>query len=75
LRRLGRTAGYNLELDVPADQASLGRSPSHWVMLTDKADVLTELEGQPGWRPAECVPGVRAWTDDYSNLLTSLKFR
>jgi hypothetical protein len=65
----------NLELEVPADHASLGRSPSHWVLLAERADVLTELERLPGWRTAECVAGDRAWTDDYSNLLTSLKFR
>ena len=65
----------NLELQVPPDEAARGRTASHWILLSDGAGRLSALARRPGWQVARREPGVRGWTDDYSNLLTAIKFR
>ena len=54
-------------------EVSRGRAASHWVVLGRSiADtgVLAETEG---WHPVHSRAGVRAWTDDYSNLFVSIR--
>jgi hypothetical protein len=69
------TALTNLDVAVPEEEIRAGRSPSHWVLFARTDAPLAFLRGQPGWRTPEPKPGVRAWTDDYSNLLSVLRIR
>jgi SAM-dependent methyltransferase len=59
---------------LPTADAARGRLPSHWVLLTAEADRLAPLGRQSGWRALSSRTGIRAWTDDYSNLLSSLRW-
>ena len=63
-----------VDADVPAADAARGRIPSHWVLLTAEANRLADLAREPGWRALKGQPGIHAWTDDYSNILKSLRW-
>jgi hypothetical protein len=65
----------NLDLNVPPEEAARGRSKSHWVLFARTAGPLEVVRGRPGWRTPETRSSVRAWTDDYSNILNVLKLR
>jgi hypothetical protein len=65
----------NEALDISAADAVRGRAPAHWVALAIDDEPLEVLRGMRGWRPLHERPGVHAWTDDYSNLLRSIKWR
>jgi hypothetical protein len=58
----------------PAD-AQRGRVPTQWVVLARVADSLTMIGAIPGWHPLAPRGGVPPWTDDYSNLLRSIRWR
>lgn len=52
--------------------------PSHRaqvvVLARDRAD-LAVLVARPGWEALTQASGLRAWTDDYSNILAALQFK
>ncbi|MEO7270385.1 MAG: fused MFS/spermidine synthase [Vicinamibacterales bacterium] len=56
----------------PAD-LDRGRTASHWVVTARSVEDLRGLAGTPGWHPLTSEPGVRPWTDDYSNLFRSIR--
>jgi hypothetical protein len=62
--------------DTAVSQAQMdaGRFPSQWlVMARSRADLGT-LGADPRWMPVNVRPGTQVWTDDYSNLLTVIKW-
>ncbi len=63
-----------LEAQVPAEELARGRTPSQWVVVTPSPERLRALGQVPGWRPLVTAVGVHAWTDDYSNLLKSIRW-
>jgi len=63
----------NFEGTIPSASATRGRTASHWVVLARSAGDLQGLDTAPGWHPLAAVPGLRAWTDDYSNLFRSIR--
>lgn len=63
-----------LEDQVPWEDAAHGRYQSHWVAVTTDEQRFTALGAQPGWRPLRSDARISAWTDDYSNLLTSIRW-
>jgi hypothetical protein len=65
----------NLDLDVSAEEKANGRAQSHWVLFARTEGPLSVVRGRPGWRNPETKTTVRAWTDDYSNLLNVLRVR
>ena len=79
LGRLARERGVaaltNQDLEIPSADLLDGRSPTQWVAVAGDEASLDFLRSMRGWRPLELRPGVRAWTDDYSNLLQSLRWR
>ena len=52
-----------------------GRWPSHWVVMARRREALGILTVDPRWHPAERRPGMAVWTDDFSNLLSALRWR
>ncbi len=57
-------------VDVRADDdVERGIFGSHWVLITRSAQDLDYVP-VAGWRPLEAEAPDRAWTDDFSNLLT-----
>jgi SAM-dependent methyltransferase len=63
------------DLDIPQAELLRGRTPSQWVALAGSLEPLARLGAGTGWRPLVARQGVRAWTDDYSNLLRSIRWR
>ncbi|HEY9284545.1 MAG TPA: hypothetical protein VIP46_13900, partial [Pyrinomonadaceae bacterium] len=51
-----------------------GKEPSHWVVVARRAEDLAALTADARWRPLEADPRRRLWTDDYSNIVTILKW-
>lgn len=61
--------------DNAVDEAAreTGRTRSQWVVLARSPEALAPLmDGSGGWRPLVGDRSVRAWTDDYSNILSVL---
>jgi hypothetical protein len=71
----GLVALTNLDLNVSPEEMARGRSQSHWVLFARTEGPLSVIHGRPGWRTPETKTTVRAWTDDYSNLLNVLRVR
>ncbi len=46
------------------------RLPSRWAVMTAQWQNLGTLGLNPGWDIPQERPGVRAWTDDYSNIVS-----
>ncbi|HEX7053759.1 MAG TPA: fused MFS/spermidine synthase [Burkholderiales bacterium] len=74
--RLARVHGAQTLLveDDPEEDDLSGRSRSDWVLVSRSrralaAEAIAERRGVP----AEDRPGLRTWTDDYSNLIRILK--
>ncbi len=63
-----------LEDQIPAADAARGRYQSDWIAVTTSEDRFAALGAQPGWRPLRNEGRVKAWTDDYSNLLNSIQW-
>ena len=46
-----------------------GKLPSSWVALARRSEDLGSLRNDPHWQALPPEPGMRLWTDDYSNIL------
>jgi hypothetical protein len=46
-----------------------GKLPSSWVALARRPEDLGSLRDDPRWSALLPEPGMRLWTDDYSNIL------
>jgi hypothetical protein len=53
----------------PDEDVERGIFPSHWVLLAPPHESLTWVP-PGGWRPLTQPQGTRAWTDDFSDLLS-----
>jgi hypothetical protein len=63
-----------LDDQIPAADAARGRYQCHWVVVSRDETRLAAMRRLSGWRPLEIKADVRAWTDDYSNLLSSIQW-
>lgn len=67
-------AGGDLQLSEA--ELALGKSASHWVVIARRRADLGALTTEDArWRPLRARPGVRAWTDDFSDILSVLRWR
>lgn len=55
-------------------QAKEGKLTSQWVVLARTAADFGELTRDTRWQPLSARPDTRAWTDDFSNIITSIKW-
>jgi hypothetical protein len=63
-------------LDLSDEQKREGKSISHWVIIARRPEDLNLLTaGDTRWLPLKAHPGVKAWTDDYSDLLGVVRWR
>ena len=60
---------------ISDEDARRGRTVSQWAVLAPSPSILEPLETVAGWSAPAVDPNVRAWTDDYSNLVAALKYR
>jgi len=63
--------------DSENDDLYPGKTASSWVVLARNEKALGTLITQPDtpWKPLESRSYVTAWTDDFSNLLSILRFK
>jgi protein-L-isoaspartate O-methyltransferase len=64
----------NRDSRIPQEDVKLGRRAAHWVLFARSAAALAPLSEQPGWRSPDVDPHIHAWTDDHSNILSTLAF-
>ena len=65
-----------LEFDdsmVVEQETDAGKSPSLWVVLAKDKKEFGKMNKDANWSPLEQPEGLRAWTDDFSNILGSFK--
>jgi spermidine synthase len=58
----------------PAEQA-LGKSASQWVIMARDRAHFGALAGDARWRTLDGRPGAAVWTDDFSSILSVLRWR
>jgi hypothetical protein len=78
LAGLAQDAGLNclsnIETQVSQEESRAGKFPSWWVVMARKSDDLEPLRSDPRWTVLPAVPDSRVWTDDFSNIVSILKF-
>ncbi|HVU35702.1 MAG TPA: fused MFS/spermidine synthase [Opitutaceae bacterium] len=60
---------------LSAPEIALGKSPSQWLVMARTAADLERLASTPGWRPARVDSTQRVWSDDYSSILTVMRWQ
>jgi hypothetical protein len=74
-RDLGLVALGRNDADIgPAERAE-GRVPSQWAVIARRPSALAPLAGDPRWERLVVNTNVRVWTDDFSNIVTLLRWR
>jgi hypothetical protein len=76
---LARDAGLVCVMadDTGLSQAQIdaGKYPSQWLVMARSRAELGALGTDARWTPVKLRPGVAAWNDDYSNLLSVVKWK
>jgi hypothetical protein len=79
LGNLARDAGlialFQDDLLIRPDDAARGKSASQWVVMArERADFGTLIDDRR-WQPLEGSPQGQVWTDDFSSVLSVLRWR
>ncbi|MGA2225414.1 MAG: fused MFS/spermidine synthase [Syntrophobacteraceae bacterium] len=74
VERICSTLGKNAVLISNVGQSDKGIFSSDWVLMTTFRDLTTIPEIGEVAKELESKPGLRVWTDDYSNLIQIIKF-
>jgi ABC-type Fe3+-hydroxamate transport system substrate-binding protein len=64
----------NDDAHVSEDETREGKFTSMWVVMARHSNDLEALKSDPRWRDLHPVPGSRVWTDDFSNIVSILRF-
>jgi SAM-dependent methyltransferase len=64
----------NLDTATSEDDTKTGKYPSVWMVMARKSEDLQVLSQDARWMPVSPVLGARVWTDDFSNVLSIIKF-
>jgi hypothetical protein len=71
---LGLVALHQKEGEISPTEKAMGKSASHWVILTSYSDNLGSLLQDPRWEAIAPTSDTLIWTDDYSNILSALRW-
>jgi hypothetical protein len=63
------TFRYRDDLELIEEEREQGKEPSQWAVMVESPEYLGALAVDPRWRRPEDLPGIRVWTDHFSNLL------
>jgi SAM-dependent methyltransferase len=61
--------------DDASDLRDLGKSSAHHVVAARRPEDLAGIAAQPGWSAVTSPGDFQPWTDDYSNLLSLIRWR
>jgi len=66
-----------IETDTGVSEAEMknGRFPSIWVVIGRSSNDLGKLAGDSRWRPLLGKSGSKVWTDDFSSVISTVKWR
>jgi hypothetical protein len=73
-RDAGLVAMRNDDAAKTSEEARQGIFASWWVVMARQADDLNPLGFNLRWKTLEEPPNMPVWTDDYSNIVSILKF-
>ena len=62
------------EQPISDADAETGKSASDWVVASSDVDAISLLASDSRWKALTAPTQMRLWTDDYSNILSVLKF-
>jgi hypothetical protein len=57
-----------------AKEAAQGATTAEWVAIARRQQDLGFLDKEPRWKPLVSKPGARPWTDDFSNIISVIKW-
>jgi hypothetical protein len=72
-RQLGLATRHQLFMPSAA-QIAAGARASEWIALAREGADLAFLDGTSGWRDEHPAEDVRGWSDDFSNLLSVVRW-
>lgn len=79
LGELAQNAGLsclkNDDAAVTEDDKRAGKFASWWVVMARRSSDLAGLANRPGWSAPRVAAKSRVWTDDYSNIVSILRFQ
>ncbi len=68
-------SGLDQSYAASAAESAAHVLPSEWIALAPDAATLGPLAADPRWSHLAAAPGLRAWTDAYSNILAVIRWR
>ncbi|MCX6030329.1 MAG: fused MFS/spermidine synthase [Chloroflexi bacterium] len=71
----GLMALFQIDREISEAEKTAGKMPSEWVLMARRPADLGPLTGDPRWKPLPARPGSRLWTDDFSSILSVLRWR
>jgi hypothetical protein len=71
---LGAVARTRNELDSGVEIDVPGREPSQWLVMARSERDLGSIQTNPLWRAAAVAPETPVWTDDFSNIVSVLRW-
>jgi spermidine synthase len=60
--------------DVQGQSISMGKATAQWVVMARSAEALGPLAHDPRWQPVSAQSAPMAWTDDFSNPLSVVRW-
>ena len=63
------------DLAISANESAQGKEASQWVILARAKEDLRSLPSDQRWQPLYARPSFGLWTDDFSDIISLLKWR
>jgi spermidine synthase len=60
--------------DPSPQELAQGATASEWIAIARSNEDLAFLDKEPRWKPLVSRPGARPWTDDFSNIVSVIKW-
>jgi spermidine synthase len=73
-QNFGMVGWVRVDTAISSQQIANGTFPSEWVVLARRASDIPELTKDPRWQPLQSRPAVGLWTDNYSDLVTIIRW-
>jgi spermidine synthase len=73
-RDAGMVAASRRDTSLAPGEGAAGKTTSEWLVLSAAPASLAPITAKnPGWRSLTAKPTQRAWTDDFADVLSSLR--